>query len=190
MNLKKLFFLIGFLFFVNLLSAQIKVYKTYEDFQNGIAEEMDTYVHNEYLLGRGTKFVFRKNKKKVRFIGKKIWGFSIEDHLFRTAIAGIPYKLISKGKLCYYENGIAHLEMISRKKDSSSNTFGSLTMLSKSLYSELIPIGSDAFQGKYNKLKKKYPQYKSLYKCLEDDLDYKNFRKCFEEFNKIKVRKI
>lgn len=130
--------------------------------------------------------IFKKDQKKVKIHCKDIWGFSYKDALFRIdKNYSQPARVASSGKIIYYENGIAHLEMIRDNKEEGSFSIGYFCYVSKNLESELIPMPgsliSDA-RKKINKFKEENPEYKELFNCIEKNYNYLNVRPCITEF--------
>lgn len=170
-------------------NAQITVYRTYEDFQNKSGEKYDDYHSYSHSLG-SVKLTFKKAGKKFKIRCRDIWGFSYKDAFFRIDKKyNQPTRVLSIGKIIYYENGVAHLSMVKNNNESGQFTIGYFCYVSKSITSELIPMPgqliSDA-RKKIKKFKEKNPEYKELFDCIEKNYNYLNVRPCIEEFEKNK----
>jgi hypothetical protein len=128
--MKTSLFLILFLIFNFFIygQKQITIYKTYEDFTNGIGETKvgDYCIASTYELF-GPRIIRLKNKKKSASKGEKIlsldcnkiWGFKYNDALFRTTAKkepGFILRVVSIGKLVYYELGIPHIALMCGNK--------------------------------------------------------------------------
>ena len=172
-------------FYVN---GQVTVYRTYEDFKNKNGEIYDHYVGYSYF-GKNVTIRLKNKNKKVRIRCKDMWGFVYKDALFRIdKRTNQPTRLISLGKIAYYENGVAHLSMLRDKSKEGSVTRGYFSYVSKDLSSKMVPMPkqllSDA-RKKIKKFKKNHPEYKSLFECIGKR--YSNYfmvRQCIDEFEK------
>jgi hypothetical protein len=167
--------------------AQITVYRTYEDFKNKNGEKYDDYHGYSHSMGR-VKLTFKKDGKKIKIHCRDMWGFSYKDAFFRIDKKyNQPTRVISIGKIIYYENGIAHLSMIRNNTKSGEFSIGYYCYVSKNINSELIPMPglliSDA-RKKIKKFKEENPEYKELFDCIEKNYNYLNVRPCVTEFEK------
>lgn len=113
-------------------------------------------------MGNAT-LLLKKNGEKAKFQCTDIWGFTYNSALFRISPAiGQPMLVTSIGKLCYHENGLAHLRMIESGDDYAFFEVGQYFNLSKDLNSEVIY--------EYEKYLKKFrdenPEYKDVYECI------------------------
>lgn len=86
---------------------EITVFKTYEDFEAKRGQDYERYSGYMHVMGKVTLFLYdRGEKEKVKCAN--IWGFRYKDALFRVDKRyEQPAKLMSYGRLCYYENGMA-----------------------------------------------------------------------------------
>ena len=127
-----------------------------------------------------------ETKKKC----KEIWGFLYNGNLFRTDIrTGQVAKLISKGKICYYENGIAHLKMIRDKTTSETFSIGYYCYVSKNLETKLAPFPSPEVQvsdasKQLRKFKKENPEYDPLFKTMNKPYQYYEVKQRISEYEK------
>jgi hypothetical protein len=166
----------------------ILVFKTYNDYVNKIGESYDHMVN--YYGTVKMKITVSKNNKENTIECKKIWGFSYNGHLFRTEErTGQVGELIVKGNMCYYENGIAHLEMIRHNTNHENFSLGYHCYLSKDLSSKLVPFADPAqpdpdADKQLKKFKKANPQYNDLFKAIANDLSYQNIRAKVIVFNR------
>jgi hypothetical protein len=166
----------------------IIVFTTYENYVNKIGESYDKMVN--YYGTVKMKITVSKNNKENTIECKKIWGFLYNGHLFRSEErTGQIGELIVKGKICYYENGIAHLEMIRNNTNHENFTLGYHCYISKDLSSKLVPFTSsdhpDADADKQlKKFKKANVEYADFFKALANDHSYQNVRAKVIVFNR------
>lgn len=165
------------------LKAQVEVYRTYEDYQNGVSESYELYGGSMHMGGRASLF-FYKNDKKTTIKCKEMWGFKYKDVLFRNDVVNShPTRVVIEGKVVYYENGFAHLEMLKYNKKEGKYELGRFCYLSKDLNSEIIPI--PAHDKDYLKamkpFKAQYPEFQSMYECIEKEYSIDNVKGCVEK---------
>ena len=182
--MKTIFFL--FTFLISLAAhAEVVIYKTYQVYKDDKGEKYDDYHGFQHTKGN-VILSFLKDDKKTKIACKDMWGFKYNDILFRTDVKNNqPVRVVVVGKICYYENGIAHLGMIRDKKDEGSFTIGNFCYLSKDLNSELLPMPKAMImesKKEVNKFKAGNPQYKELFDCIEKNYTYQHVRTCVDEF--------
>ncbi|PCH96853.1 MAG: hypothetical protein COB85_03235 [Bacteroidetes bacterium] len=174
--------ILSIVLFPLITNAQVIVYKTYEDFQNKIGEKYDDYKSGGYK-----RIVLMKDGKKVRLDMKSMWGFTYEDALFRIhAPYGQCVRVLALGKVCYYENGMAHLSMIKNKSKSGESLGGWHCYISKTISSELRPFPYTMVaksRRDLNAFKAANSEYDRLFECIEKDYSYLNVRPCVDKFN-------
>lgn len=186
MNVFIKFIVSAFLLIISFsLHSQVVVYRTFEDFQNEIGEEYDS-LHDYSTFFNQIKLIFKKGKKKVKIPCKKMWGFSYKNALFRVHKKySQPARVISFGKIVYYENGIAHLSMLKFGESFGQYDKGYAGYFSKSINSEMVPIPtqilSDAKRA-IRRFKKEHPEYKELFDCLGKNYTQYNISPCLEKF--------
>jgi hypothetical protein len=167
-------------------NAQIEIYRTYEDYQKKNGEKFDEYVGYFHSMGN-VKLTFKKNGEKTKIFCKDMWGFLYKDVLFRVDNFNQPTCVMSTGKIIYYENGIAHLEMIRDNKETGDFTIGYYCYVSKNLNSDIIPMPSSLISDAYKKIrifKEENPQYSRLFDCIEKDYNFYKVRACVAEYEK------
>jgi hypothetical protein len=169
-------------------SAQVTIYRTFDDFENEHGEALDKYIGYMHMAG-SVKLTFEKDGHKKKIHCRDMWGFRIGDDLFRIDKRyNQPTKVVSVGKICYYKNGIMRLEVIrarnkNAKKVVHGSTLGYYNYVSKSLNSDLLSLNGRIGQGKVDEFKTQYPEYTTLLECIEER-SYTNVRPCIEEFEK------
>jgi len=173
------------------ISAQVKLYKTYEDFVNERAETFD----NEYIGWKESTFgmaiKFKNDEGQlVKYKIKDFWGFVYKDHLFRSVGSELAM-LQDTGKIYYYMNGFAALDLISRPEQHSgyfaageTYCFTSADSVNADIYR--MPI-SPIDKRDYKALKKDHPEFNELFDCIRltrsVQLNYQIIRRCVKEFN-------
>ena len=186
-----LFTFLFFLIFNNAFSQDtLLVYKTFEEYSNNSGTRYNKYYGWSHNNGK-MKIWFKENNKKIKIPANEIWGVYFNGAIFRTDTRTHQFaRLLSKGKICYYENGAAHLNMIGRKTELGQFPIGYYAYVSKDLESEMIPFpspqatSSDAYK-LLNKFKTDNKQYDKLFEPIgKDYYYYKDLRikiKDFEE---------
>lgn len=164
------------------------VYTTYENYVNKIGETYDKMVN--YYGTIKMKITVSKNATETTIKCKEIWGFLYNGHLFRTdERTGQVGELIVKGKICYYENGIAHLEMIRNGTNHENFNLGYYCYVSKDLASKLAPFPSPEYpisdaNKQIKKFKRANPEYDDLFKAINNNYSYQNVRAKVIIFNR------
>ncbi|AXT54669.1 hypothetical protein D1815_02460 [Aquimarina sp. AD1] len=191
---KTIFNLIFIVTFFNLSFSQVIVFKNFSDFSDKKGEFYDDYLGYKQS-NSNFKLVLKKQGKKYKIDPEEIWGFVYKDALFRMDIENggkLPVRVISVGKLVYYENGKAHLDML--LDDSSEGSYsrfdGYSCYISQNLNSNLTPIGRWSTLVKRIRLKKKLkafrkenPEHESFFKCLRN-YKMETIRRCISEYEK------
>jgi len=78
-------------------------------------------------------------------------------------IKGRPYRVLVEGKAVYYENGIAHLDMLIEDEGSAEVELGGWSFLSNNMRSDIIEFPS----AKANKAFKENGSLAPLFECVE-----------------------
>lgn len=181
----KVFLTLSLLLMTFIANAQVTIFRTFEDFKNQEGEQLDSYSYTMNSIGT-IKLVFMKDGEKVKFKTREIWGFFYKNAFFRIdEITQLSLRVMSAGKVIYYENGAAHLTMLRDDKNSGSFSDGNFSYISQNINSEIIPINwriNKKRKNPYLKLKEENPESKELFDCIEKDIDYKNIRECFEKY--------
>ena len=181
-------------------NAQIKFYKTYENYKNNIYEEFTKFKYNLLIEGMYVNLkLLDKNNETVIIQNKDYWGFTYKDNIFRfltstdsNNVNRFYVCLVSKGKVMYYENGLMHLNaLVTNSKKGFYDFSDGRCFFSKDLNST---ISEDIF-GKFlnnpshQQFFTKYREYDQLYSCLlSDNKELENI-KYNGDFGKIKVTK-
>lgn len=169
--------------------SQSTVYKTFEDYQNGIGEHFDEYkgfgstFHFSYL-------VFKRDSKKIKVKYRDVWGFTIKDAFFRMnhdASPRIPLRVLSIGEIVYYENGPAYMEMIRKNSNQSYVYEGFYCYISQSINSKVFPMPysfdkKETVEDYMATFLSSSPQYKKLFYCIGKDYNVRKIGNCVKEF--------
>ena len=170
-------------------NGQVTIYRTYEDFTAKKGEKYDDYKGFMHVLGK-VKLSFIKDKEVTKIACKDMWGFEYKNILFRIDHEHQQAACcINTGKICYYENGLAHLEMLRDNTDKAEFSVGYFSYISSDLNSELVPlpiIGSLGTKKAYLVFKGKNPKHKVFYDCIEKNFDYNKVRQCVTDYLKTK----
>ena len=162
-------------------------YRTYQDFLDKKLVEQDELASYFHSVGKVT-LVFKKGGEKEKIKCAEIWGFLFKGQLFRIdETYGQPAKVISAGKITYYENGWAHMEMIKSGTDKGEYAIGYYGYLSNDLNSKMtpLPIGLSDAKKKFKDFKASNLQHGALYDCMEDGKSLDVTRNCVAKYNNI-----
>ncbi len=166
------------------LAAQTMVYRSVADHQNKRGEDMGEYVDIAPVMGQYVLFFNRKGEEvKVRC--KDIWGFVYKGVLFRTGPDGhAPVRLMTKGAVCYYENGFAHLTMQRDRTEHAGYDTGHASYLSRHLEGEVVPavFKNDDKRSASARFRQAHPQFEKLFVCIGDTNEMDNTRQCVVDF--------
>lgn len=184
--------LIIFLFTFHIFSQQqpipvaTGVYMSYTDYAQRKLKSMDDFENFSDTLGKAV-LTFTKSGKKIKFNCSEVWGFQYKYKLFRCDPNGIPVRVISAGKIAYYENGLAHLEMIKYDKEEGKYTRGFCCYASANLLSRIFPfppnMNNEAYK-EIEKFKRDNKQYAKLFKCIESDYNTSKIPDCIKKFER------
>lgn len=123
----------------------ITLYRTLADHQAGKGTAIGEYEGYEWSKD-GVILLTPpvKGKKPVAHEVKNYWGYSIGDHVYRL-YGGKPHVILKQGKAVYYENGLAHMDMVLNVKDRTDVVYGKYCFVSATIESPIIYVpGKDA----------------------------------------------
>lgn len=193
-----IFLFISFLVFLAVFTAYSQpkakpvatgVYMTYTDYAQRKLKPMDDFHSYSDTLGKSV-LTFIKGGKKIKFDCSEIWGFQYRYKLFRCGTNSIPpLRVISVGKIAYYENGLAHLEMIKYDKETGDYKKGYCCYISANLLGDIFPFPPDMKSEAYKeteKFRKKNKQYEKLFKCIETNYNTSKISDCIKTFEREK----
>ena len=150
------------------LSAQIILYKSYADYKAGTGENVGKYV-GTYNVSGTVRIQTLKDGKKEKVKLKGYWGFTYKDHLFRVTVYNNPAMLIKSGKICYYENGAAHMDMLNDATTTETFITGYSFYFSQTEDSELYALPAGDISNSAKRLKsfqKEHPEHVKLFDCI------------------------
>lgn len=177
--------LLFFALMVGASSAQqpVLIYATHDDYVNGKADTAGTYVDLVPVVGQYT-LIFNTEGEKRRIPCRSIWGFVLNDVLFRIeSDAHLPVRLMTKGAICYYENGPAHLIMQRDGTELGSFILGHQSYLSGDLAGDIVPaIFKEEGRSPSEAFRAGHPQYEPLFNCLGDRDELDHTRQCVVDF--------
>lgn len=163
---------------------EIVLYKTYEDYVSGNGEQMDFYAGSGYM-GTRALIDFQKGNEVISVNPSKHWGFKIDDCFFRFDESGTLVKLVSNGKIVYWENGLANLEMCENGSTSAEMNVGYYCYFSATLDGKVTPFPRDKVDTAsklWKKFKEDHPEHAELFECIGDSLNYHLVRSCVTKY--------
>lgn len=156
---------------------KVTTYTSLEDYQNGNGSIYEYLSHSGYYQ---VDLHLTQYGEKVEVKCEDIWAFKFNGAFFRIrAIEGHPYRLISEGNICYYEDGTAHLKMFERGENTlkrgdystDNDVTSKFQCFSKNKTSKMIHYSV----AKNKSLKRKYPEYAEVFDCVNESLKEKSF---------------
>lgn len=139
------------------------IYDTYEDYQAKKGRPMYEFIGFDWTLGILNIYYRVKKRDEGRVNATNLYGFSVGDQFYRI-VKSKPYRMIMQGKIVYYENGLAHLNMLVGGEDEYGVEQGDWHVISNNLNSEIVEFPS-------NKATKEFgsrPELKALFECVDD----------------------
>ncbi len=142
----------------------LTVYDTYEAYKNKKGTQLYEFIGFDWTLGLLHVYykVKRKGKDELRKNVTNLYGFSVGDQFYRI-IKGKPYRVLMEGKIVYYENGLAHLNMLIGGEDEYGVEQGDWHLISDNLNSEVVQFPSN----KATKLFGERAELQALFECVE-----------------------
>jgi hypothetical protein len=189
MKLPTLFIAVAFLLTSFKVCSQdtVIVFKDYASFLNNTGEFYNEMMGYSNGVVKVTLYL-KKNGLETKVPCKDIWGFMYNRRLFRTDVrTGQMAMLINKGRVCYYENGIAHLVMIRDKTTKETFSMGYYCYISKNLETPLVPFPSPEVQvsdahKQIRKFRKENPEYDNLFERFDRNYRIQHVRDVIEEY--------
>ena len=141
---------------------------------------MFEFIGFDWTLGILNIYYRVKKKDEGRLNATKIYGFTIGDQFYRV-IKSKPYRVLMEGKIVYYENGLAHLNMLIGGEDEYGVEQGDWHVISDNLNSEVVEFPS----GKASKEFGERAELKAMFQCVDDLRKKKTdkVRECVKENN-------
>jgi hypothetical protein len=140
------------------------VYDTYEDYKAGKGQSLYEFMGFDWTLGVLHVYykVERKGKDELRKNVTNLYGFKVGDQFYRI-VKGKPYRVLMEGKVVYYENGLAHLNMLVGKEDEGLVEQGDWHVISENLNSDIVEFPSE----KAKKVFGERQDLQGLFECVE-----------------------
>lgn len=181
---KSILFLAAFIFSVTCV-AQVTVYTSYENFKKDEGIKYEDF-QGSHHVGSKQIYTFINGGKKIKESARDMWGFKYKDKLFRIIPeSGFIVMLISEGKIVYYENGFAHIQMLKYGSSEGIASGGFFCYISEQLDSEIVPVADYSMSPARKPMKKfatENPFIKPLFDCVAGVSSYEVIRRCVIEF--------
>lgn len=163
------------------------VFATHSDYVQHKIKPMDDFVMLVDTLG-SFFIIFEKKGKKQKVECSKVWGFQYKFKLFRcNGAKHPPARVISNGKITYYENGPAHLDMLKNETSEAHFSEGAYCYFSVNLLGNMLEMPSKFSRevyGDVEKFKTKHKQYKKLFSCIETNYNPAKIYDCVKAFER------
>lgn len=140
----------------------LTVYHSYEDYVNDKGEKLYEFIGFDWTLGVLHLYYRIKRKEEGRKNVTKLYGFRVGEQFYRI-VKGKPYRVLIDGKLVYYENGLAHLNMLVGDEDEYGVEQGDWHVISEDLRSELFEFPSK----KTTKAFAEQVELQPLFECVD-----------------------
>lgn len=166
-----------------LAQSDAVLYPTYAAFERDTGEIVGTYVDLIPSFGRHI-LVFKSDEGRRKVACDEVWGFRYKDVLFRIEGEGhLPVRLMTRGGVCYYENGPAHLRMLRDGKEVDFYELGEPSYLSRNLQEGIVrAVFAEGDQGSSGRFREAHPQLEPLFTCLGDRDELDHTRQCVVDF--------
>lgn len=164
-------------------SASVVVYRTYQEYESNRGTAYDDYKGATVQMGKVTMTLTKGGlEEKVKC--SEIWGLTYNDKLFRIDKMGSPVMLWSQGKVCFYENGTAHMEAMRKGREVATVSSGFVNYISHDLKSPVqeLPIGMGQVKKEVNAFVAEQPESASLFECIGKINDPDKTRECVKTF--------
>lgn len=138
------------------------VYDTYEAYTAKKGQALYEFIGFDWTLGVLHVYYRIKKKEEGRKNLTNLYGFSIGDQFYRI-VKGKPYRVLMEGKIVYYENGLAHLNMLVGGENEYVVEQGDWHVISDNLNSEIVEFPS----AKATKEFGDRAELQGLFECVE-----------------------
>jgi hypothetical protein len=142
----------------------LTVYDTYEAYKNKKGTQLYEFIGFDWTLGLLHVYykVKRKGKDELRKNVTNLYGFRVGDQFYRI-VKGKPYRVLMEGKIVYYENGLAHLNMLIGGEDEYGVEQGGWHLISDNLNSEVLQFPSNKAEHVFGGR----TELQGLFECVE-----------------------
>lgn len=141
----------------------LTVYETYDDYVNKKGQPMHEFIGFDWTLGILNIYYRITKKEEGRLNATKIFGFSVGEQFYRV-IKSKPYRVLMEGKIVYYENGLAHLNMLVGGEDEYGVEQGEWHMISADMKSELVEFPSSKATKEFGDR----AELKAMFECVDE----------------------
>ena len=138
------------------------VYESYEDYQANKGQAMYEFLGFDWTLGLFNVYYRVSKKEEGRINLTKYYGFSVGDQFYRI-VKSKPYRMLMEGKIVYYENGLAHLNMLVGDEDEAMVEQGDWHVISTDMNSEIIEFPSAKAEKEFGER----ADLKAMFECVE-----------------------
>lgn len=161
----------------------VVTFATYADYTTAKGDTVGVYLDLVPSMGQYT-LIFNANGAKRKVACKDLWGFLYKGVLFRIEEQfHLPVRLMTKGAVCYYENGYAHLIMQRDGTELSFYDLGYQSYVSGDLQSTIVPaIFKAEDRSASGKFRATHPKYAALCSCLGDQDELDHTRQCVVDY--------
>lgn len=169
-------------------AAQVRIFNTYADVLGDTPQMLEGYKltglsgpnTNVRLTFTGTGLP----DKEIRC--SEIWGFGLDSTLYRVIPnSGMPARVVTIGRPCFYENGGAHLTMFIKETEEERKRGKFAGFLSDDLNSDMSGVSltgvagqGGAGKGSTREFLESRPEYADIIRCLGDNWGYVYVREC------------
>lgn len=141
----------------------LTVYETYDDYASKKGQAMHEFIGFDWTLGILNIYYRITKKEEGRLNATKIFGFSVGEQFYRV-IKSKPYRVLMEGKIVYYENGLAHLNMLVGGEDEYGVEQGEWHMISADMKSELVEFPSSKATKEFGDR----AELKAMFECVDE----------------------
>lgn len=164
--MKKLILLFSVVLIASALFAKddltLTLYETYHEYLNKKGERLYEFIGYDWTMGTLHVYYRVKRRDEGRRKVTDFYGFSVGDQFYRI-VNGRPYRVLMQGMVIYYENGIAHMNMVMGDDEGSEVELGGWSFISDNLTSEIIEFPS----AKADKAFGEKPALQPLFECMK-----------------------
>lgn len=168
------------------LRAQTVLHTSYEDYLQHKGDSLGDFVDAYPVLGHFVLVFHTADGTAERKVNtRRLWGFTYKNVLFRIARQEhMPVRLMTRGSICYYENGLAHLEMQRDHTESAFFADGERSYVSKDLQSEIVPahFAANDHRSPSARFAREHPEYATVCTCIGEQEDMDRTRQCVVDF--------
>lgn len=168
--MKKQFLIVAMICIYNMATAQVGIFKNYDDFFANEVKTYKEYKSTHHALGKfKITFINEKGREtKIDVEHSKMWGYKKnDDTIFRVSAKNIPYVIIIYGKMAVYGNYSTEID--GNEYEMRANQFP--PQVSMGLNGEMLPLSrknikklllAEGDEAAYERAKKTKNYYQAL----------------------------